>query len=225
MKPVRVLLVDDHNIILNGIKTMLEDETEIDILGEANTGKDAILKAEALKPDVILMDIKMPEMNGIEATKKITARNLPVGIVGLTMFDDDEYIAAMLQAGAKGYLLKNSSKQDIMAALKKVATGETYFSNEVTAAALRRLMAGHAPVKATNGTSAVALDEVPLTKREIEILALIADELTNQEIADRLFISQRTVHSHRRNLMQKIGVKNTAGLVRYALEHKLLKSA
>jgi DNA-binding NarL/FixJ family response regulator len=112
-----------------------------------------------------------------------------------------------------------------MAALKKVATGETYFSNEVTAAALRRLMAGHAPVKATNGTSAVALDEVPLTKREIEILALIADELTNQEIADRLFISQRTVHSHRRNLMQKIGVKNTAGLVRYALEHKLLKSA
>jgi DNA-binding NarL/FixJ family response regulator len=106
MKPVRVLLVDDHNIILNGIKTMLEDETEIDIIGEANTGKDAILKAEALKPDVILMDIKMPEMNGIEATKKITARNLPVGIVGLTMFDDDEYIAAMLQAGAKGYLLK-----------------------------------------------------------------------------------------------------------------------
>lgn len=225
MKPVRVLIVDDHNIILNGIKTMLEDETEIDIIGEANTGKDAILKAEALKPDVILMDIKMPEMNGIEATKEITARNLPVGIVGLTMFDDDEYIAAMLQAGAKGYLLKNSSKQDIMAALKKVATGETYFSNEVTAAALRRLMAGHAPVKATNGTSAVALDEVPLTKREIEILALIADELTNQEIADRLFISQRTVHSHRRNLMQKIGVKNTAGLVRYALEHKLLKSA
>lgn len=225
MKPVRVLLVDDHNIILNGIKTMLEDETEIDIIGEANNGKDAILKAETLKPDVILMDIKMPEMNGIEATKEITARNLPVGIVGLTMFDDDEYIAAMLQAGAKGYLLKNSSKQDIMAALKKVATGETYFSNEVTAAALRRLMAGHAPVRATNGSSAVSMDEVPLTKREMEILALIADELTNQEIADRLFISQRTVHSHRRNLMQKIGVKNTAGLVRYALEHKLLKRA
>jgi DNA-binding NarL/FixJ family response regulator len=217
--------VDDHNIILNGIKTMLEDETEIDIIGEANNGKDAILKAETLKPDVILMDIKMPEMNGIEATKEITARNLPVGIVGLTMFDDDEYIAAMLQAGAKGYLLKNSSKQDIMAALKKVATGETYFSNEVTAAALRRLMAGHAPVRATNGSSAVSMDEVPLTKREMEILALIADELTNQEIADRLFISQRTVHSHRRNLMQKIGVKNTAGLVRYALEHKLLKRA
>ncbi|MBX3101428.1 MAG: response regulator transcription factor [Bacteroidetes bacterium] len=223
MKAVRILLVDDHNIILNGIKTMLAGEQDFEIVGEANNGRDAVTMAESLKPDVILMDIKMPDMNGIEATREITGRNLPAGIVGLTMFDDDEYIAAMLQAGAKGYLLKNSSKQDIMAALKRVATGETYFSNEVTTAALRRMMNGNGSPKVNGHKDTVAMAEVPLTKREIEILTLIADELTNLEIAERLFISQRTVHSHRRNLMQKIGVKNTAGLVRYALEHKLLK--
>jgi DNA-binding NarL/FixJ family response regulator len=185
------------------------------------------------------MDIKMPGLNGIETTKQITAEFPSIRVIALTMFDDDEYITTMLSAGAKGYLLKNTGKEELMRAIREVHNGKSYFSSEATQQVMKRFMSGiglngttTAPSTASsvNGSASShnseptfqGFNNVQLTKREIEILKLIASELTNQEIADRLFISPRTVHSHRRNLMQKVGVKNTAGLVRFAIEKAIL---
>lgn len=224
MKTLNLLLVDDHNIIINGIKAMMDEESEIKIVGQANSGEEAVKQALELPVDVILMDIKMPGMNGIQATEEILAKKPDVKIIALTMFDDDDYITSMLQAGARGYVLKNTGKKELLSAIEKVAEGETYFSGEVTSAIMKRYMnKGGTIEQAAGKKTTTATAPIELTTREIEILRHIAYEMTNQEIADKLFISPRTVHSHRRNLMQKIGVKNTAGLVRYAIQYGLLE--
>ncbi|MFN8923692.1 MAG: response regulator, partial [Sphingobacteriia bacterium] len=218
MKTLNLLLVDDHKIIINGIRSMLEDVPGISILGEANNGREAVEKAMELPVDVVLMDIKMPQMNGIEATEEINVKKPDVKVIALTMFDDDEYITSMLQAGARGYILKNTGKQELISALERVSEGDTYFSREVTTAVMNQFMSKAGTMEAApNKAKQMAAPPIELTTREVEILRHIAYEMTNQEIADKLFISPRTVHSHRRNLMQKIGVKNTAGLVRYAI--------
>jgi len=144
--------------------------------------------------------------------------------MALTMYDDEEYISTMLQAGAKGYVLKNTGKQELLLGIEKIMGGGTYFSSEATTAMMNRYMGGGSSANGAGDSQAarIASHEVPLTRREKEILKLIASELTNQEIADKLFIAPRTVHSHRRNLMQKVGVKNTAGLVRYAIKHEII---
>lgn len=228
---IKLFIADDHNIIITGIRSMLEDVEDIQVIGDASSGEEVLQRITADNlPDLILMDIKMPGKNGIEATQGLTARFPAIKIMALTMYDDEEYVTSMLQAGARGYVLKNTGKQELVAAIRRVASGETYFSKEATTAVMSRFMGkpraeGNLPTPPTGRNAAATgddLPEVPLTRREQEILKLIASELTNQEIADQLFISPRTVHSHRRNLMQKVGVKNTAGLVRYAIKHKIL---
>jgi DNA-binding NarL/FixJ family response regulator len=180
------------------------------------------------------MDIKMPNKNGIETTQELLQKFPGLQIMALTMYDDEEYVTSMLQAGARGYVLKNTDQDELAEAIRQVAAGGTYFGQEAASAVMAKYMnptkkgssaAGEGAAIAANETERDNLGpspaEVHLTSREKEILRLIASEHTNQEIADKLYISPRTVHSHRRNLMQKVGVKNTAGLVRYALQHAI----
>jgi DNA-binding NarL/FixJ family response regulator len=235
MTPIRVFVADDHNIIITGIQSMLAEATDIEIAGQAADGDEMIQLVDEAeqKPDLILMDIKMPAKNGVQTTEELLQRFPDLQIMALTMYDDEEYVTSMLQAGARGYVLKNTDKDELAEAIRTVAQGETYFGREATSAVMAKYMNNARGSEASAKGAALASEpagarqrettttEVHLTSREMEILRLIASEHTNQEIADKLYISPRTVHSHRRNLMQKVGVKNTAGLVRYAMEHQI----
>lgn len=221
---IKLLIVDDHRLIINGIKTMLEEVDDISIVAEASNGVEAVEAVRLHEDiDVALMDVKMPQKDGVEATREIIAMRPNLKVMALTMFEEDKYISNMLQAGAIGYVLKHTSKPELVAAIRKVSEGEPYFSHDIARMVMTRYLTNRMPVgpiPAGSGSGSEGSSE--LTDRETEILKLIASQLTNQEIAEKLFISPRTVHSHRRNLMQKIGVKNTAGLVRYAIENSII---
>lgn len=218
MEKIRILIVDDHPMIRHGIKSLLNDEENISLIDEASDGKEAIEILSKTPYDLIIMDIKMPEMNGIEATEHIHKNFPDTKILAISMYDEQRYIVKMLQAGALGYILKNTGKQELLNAIDTVMRGESYFSQEVSSIMMSQFMS-----RKGSGFADVAKPEVPLTKRETEIIRLISEELTNSEIADKLGISPRTVDTHRRNLLQKLDVKNTAGLVKYALQHHLLE--
>lgn len=215
---IKVLLVDDHQIIRDGIKALLKDSNDVQVIGEAENGKECLDMIARMKVDLVIMDVNMPVMNGVEATQHIIKMYPEIPVLCLSMHDEVEYISKMLQAGAQGYLLKNSGKHELINAIHRLAAGEKYFSSEVSYAMMMSYIGG-------SGTPAKSAPKanVQLTKREIEIISLIAGEMTNQEIADKLSISLRTVDTHRRNLLQKLGVKNTAGLVRYAMQNNLLQ--
>lgn len=216
MKKVKILIVDDHPMIRHGIKSLLDDEDKFDVADEADNGNEALKKLSKNHFDLVIMDIKMPEMNGIEATEEIVKNYPDVKVLAISMYDEQRYIVKMLQAGALGYVLKNTGKQELMTAINTVMDGESYFSQEVSSIMMSQFMS-----KKTMSNEPVR-EDVVLTKRETEIIRLIAEELTNTEIADRLGISPRTVDTHRRNLLQKLDVKNTAGLVKYAIQHHIL---
>ncbi len=227
---IKVFIVDDHRIVINGIRAMLEGERSIKVVGDAESGEETLEKLQQLHqkgnfPDIILVDIKLPDMNGITLSEKILEQYPNAAIVALTMFDDNQYISKMINMGAKGYILKNISKKDLIEALHKVKAGKMYFSDEVIAN-MAQTYSIQSRIRKGGGIivtqAPLSTREVYLTRREKEILRLIACELTNQEIADRLSISPRTVHTHRRSLMQKLGVKNAAGLVRYALNNNII---
>ena len=215
---ISLLVVDDHFLIRDGIKSILSKQEEIKVIGEAGNALEAMQLLETTSFEVILMDIQMPGMNGIDATKEILKRHPGQKIIALSMNKDHGYISKMLQAGAQGYVLKDADQAELMNAIKTVSAGKTFFSSRVTNIMMESLL----PKK----SSGADREDVPLeelTTREIEVLKFVAEELTNQQIADKLFISIRTVDTHRRNLMQKLGVKNTAGLVRYATKHGLIE--
>lgn len=217
MDNLKILIVDDHPIIRDGLKTLLSDSLDAEI-DEAVDGEDMKGKVKDEVFDLVLMDVKMPKVNGIEATKYLSEHYPDQKVLALSTYDDDSYIVSMLESGARGYVLKNAGKEELLEAIEVVLSGESYFSREVSSKLLNKYLRD----KQAPPTGEKA--EVPLTKREKEILKLIAEEFTNQEIAEQLFISPRTVDTHRRNLLQKLDVKNTAGLVRYAFEHGLLDS-
>jgi DNA-binding NarL/FixJ family response regulator len=208
---VKLLIVDDHKIIRDGIKALLNKAEGIEVINEASNGAEAleIVEASSSTLDMVLMDIRMPEMDGITATKQITDKFPNIKVLALTMHDDEPHIMNMLQSGASGYVLKTIGKQELVSAINKVASGQNYFAKEASNALL-----GYFSKK---GSSKKKIISTKLTNREIEVLTLIADECTNNEIAEKLFLSTRTIDSHRRNLLQKLEVKNTAGLVKYAL--------
>jgi DNA-binding NarL/FixJ family response regulator len=214
MADVNILLADDHNIVRDGIKTLLEDEIGFKIVSEAETGVEAIEGCRNHEIDLIIMEINMPEMNGIEATKRIKEDFPGIKILGLTMMDEDQHIRNMIEAGASGYILKSSGKDELVDAITSILDGQHYFSEETTRSVMMEM------VKGTTKKSQSEPGE--LTEREIEILKLIVQQNTNQQIADELHISIRTVDTHRRNLLQKTGAKNTAGLVTYAIKHDLV---
>ena len=211
-KEIAILIVDDHKIVRDGIQSLLMDHEDIIIIDEASNGREALEKLKSHpEVDVVLMDINMPEMDGIECAEQIKQNETyTCKVLALTMLKEDQHIRAMVEAGASGYILKESGEDDLVEAIRSVADGKPYFSDEATAALLRQFV-----VKRNQTASIKGMD---LTEREIEILQLITNEFTNQEIAEKLFISVRTVDAHRRNLMEKIGAKNMAGLVRYAIE-------
>lgn len=217
MNSLKLLIVDDHPMVRLGIKSLLEGVKEVELIDEAGDGDEAISKYAAIPYDVVIMDIKMPRKDGIEATKEIIKKYPQARIIALSMLDEQDFIVKMLQAGAKGYLLKNSSKDELLRAVLAVSKGDNYFSHEVSSIMLAKFIQREFPSKHKHVKS-----EVELTKRETEIIKMIAEEMTNAEIAKKLGISVRTVDTHRRNLLQKLDVKNTAGLVRYAIEHNLL---
>ena len=216
MAPIQLLIADDHQMLLDGIKALLRDAENIAVVGEASNGSDVIAFVEKQPVDVILMDINMPVMNGIETTAYIAKHFPAIRVIALTMHSERSFISRILKAGAAGYVLKNTGKQELLSAIQRVAAGETYFSNEVASLMMEQYMPQSSPRRTGSEPS---IHE--LTKREIEILRLIAQELTNNEIAERLFISTYTVETHRKNLIRKIGVKNTAGLVKFALQQGL----
>ncbi|MEL7833769.1 response regulator transcription factor [Fodinibius sp. Rm-B-1B1-1] len=214
MANVKILLVDDHDIVRDGIQMLLEDEIGIEITAEAENGKEAIETCKNHDIDLVIMDINMPEMDGIEATKKIIEDFDEIKILALTMMDEDQHIRQMIKAGASGYILKSSNKLELVDAITTILDGKHYFSDDATHSVMMDLVKGT--------TTEQNSDPGNLTGREKEILELIVKENTNQEIADQLYISTRTVDAHRRNLLQKTGAKNTAGLVTYAIKHNLV---
>lgn len=214
-KKITVLIADDHKIFRDGIKALLEKEKDMQVLAEAENGGQVLEKLADQPVDVILMDIDMAETNGIETTRLVKDKFPNVNILVLSMHGEQNYIVKMLEAGAIGYILKNAGKDEMLTAIKSVAQGDSYFSKEVSARLIEHL---NRPVSQSAKTT-----DIPLTLREIEVLKLIAQEYSNPEIAEKLFISIRTVDTHRRNLLDKLGVKNTAGLVKYALKMGLIE--
>jgi len=211
---IRILLADDHQMIREGIKALLRKNCDILVCGEAENGQEALDLLAEQPADLVLMDINMPEMNGIETTKAIQKAHPKTKVLALTMHEDDNHIISMLEAGASGYLLKTSDLKTLENAIEQVHAGRTYFPPEVAQAVLQR----HVKQKPTHGNS----KNVRLTKREKEILRLITEGLTNPEIGEKLFISKRTVDAHRRNLLDKLQAKNTAGLIMYAVKQGLI---
>ncbi|GDX52168.1 DNA-binding response regulator [Bacteroidota bacterium] len=219
MELIKIFVADDHQLFIEGIKALTRDSQEVKLIGEAENGEDLLNQLKTNVPDVILMDINMPKINGIEATKKIRQLYPDIKILALTMFDDTLYVSEMIKAGASGYLLKNAGRAELITAITTVFKGERYVSSEVSLKMIDKMNAGdHSSTE--NRMPLVRKSEV--TKKELEILKLIATELTNSEIAMKLNNSPMTIITHRKNLLRKLGVKNTAGLIKYAMENGML---
>ncbi|MFL5809140.1 MAG: response regulator [Flavisolibacter sp.] len=204
---IRVFIVDDHPLVQEGIRSLLLQERDIELCGYAMTAASCLGFFVNNTADVILMDIELPDMNGIDLCREIKTKYPGIMVLGLSTFSQGTYITKMMENGASGYVLKNSDRKELMEAIRLVNKGKTYLSFD----------AGQAMRK----TSTVA--QVPvITRREKEILAMIAEGFTNPEIAEKLFVSSSTVDSHRKNLLAKLNVKNTASLVKFAMDHHLI---
>ena len=209
---LQIIIVDDHEFFRNGLKMVINKLKYAKVIAEASNGKEFLEILKVKKPDIVLMDIQMPIMNGIDATE-IALREYPdIKVVALTMFNDEDYVQSMIDAGASGFLLKNITKEILDQALQSIAAGNTYFSPELWEYFSKRL----SPERSGE-------EDIQFTKREMEILQLISDGLSNKEIAERLFISERTVVGHKSNLMAKTNCKSTIGLLSYAIKNKLVK--
>lgn len=217
MKTTKILIVDDHEVVRDGLRNILTSLDNISIAGEAGNGEDAVKMYSSLKPDLVIMDISMPGMNGIEATRVIKEKDPDARILILTMHDNQEYLNQIIRSGAKGFILKNTDKEELLDAVKTVASGDNFFSKDISKLIIDNYIRTAKETEKNDG-----FKEVPLTKREIEILKLIASGYSNQEIANILYISYNTVDTHRKNIMHKLSIKNTAGLVRYAIEKGLI---
>jgi len=211
---MKVAIVDDHKMFRQGVEAMLDSHSDVVLAWGAASSDEALIKINEDLPDVILMDISLGNESGITLTTKILESYPDIKILGLSMHKEDNYIVKILESGAKGYLLKDAGSDEMVSAIKKVYNGDTYYSSHVTNVLMKHVTQGTKP--SANG------DMVKLTNRELEILKLIAEEYSNPEIASKLFISIRTVDTHRRNLLDKLNAKNTAGLVKYAMKHGIV---
>ncbi|MBB6610912.1 response regulator transcription factor [Pontibacter sp. Tf4] len=214
-KRVRVIVTEDHMILRQGLKMLLDEDKEIEVIGEAGNGVE-LLEMLAQKPaDVVLMDINMPDMDGFEATEHVVAEHPETKVVALSMLDSLPYVQKIMTCGASGYLLKTTGKDELRSAIKLVANGTNYICSELSINMLSNAMSEVAPRNEK-------VEQTGLSKREIEVLSLIAEGYTNAEIADKLFTSKRTIETHRQNILEKTGAKNTANLIKYAIGHKII---
>jgi DNA-binding NarL/FixJ family response regulator len=211
----KILIADDHAMVRDGVKNLIQQNKELMVIGEARSGNETLELYDKLQPDLLIMDISMPDMNGMEVSRAILARNPNANIVILSMYDDEDYISRCLEYGVKGYVVKNESGSELEYAIKSVLQGKNYFSRQAQDVIFKKYSQNVSKKKQKE-------DTVNLTKREIEIIKLIADGLTSQQMADRLFISPRTVETHRANVMKKLAVKNAIELVKKAQQLSLL---
>ncbi|HXU34695.1 MAG TPA: response regulator transcription factor [Thermoanaerobaculia bacterium] len=209
---VRILLADDHAILLDGLRALLEKEPDFEVIGVVRDGREAVEKAHAEQPDVVVMDISMPGLNGIDATRQITAKRPETKVLCLSAHAEPRFVEAMLEANASGYLLKDYSHESLVRAIRHIIADEVYICPRVGYAVVRALKAERPSVAST---------VEPLTDREREILQLIAEGHSTKEIAERLFLSIKTVGTHREHLMEKLGIHSVAGLTKYAIREGL----
>lgn len=215
---IKIIVADDHEIFRDGLRMMLHKQPDIELVAEAEDGKELIEKIKIFLPDVVITDIKMPRMDGIAATRHISEHYPSIGIIALTMFDEDDLIVDMMEAGAKGYLLKNADKNEMVNAIKSVYTQEAYYCKHTS----QRLAQMVAKSK-FNPYKENAKPE--FSEREVEIICFICDGLTNKEIAAKIFLSVRTVEGLRMKILEKMNVKNTAGIIIYAIKNNLYTAA
>jgi len=216
MSRIRLLLVDDHEVVRRGLRMLLENEADLVIEGEAGNGGEALVLVEKLKPDVVIMDITLPDISGIDATRKIKALHPDVAVVALTIHEDQQYFFEMLQAGASGYVPKRAAPDDLITAIRAAHRGETYIYPS-----LAKLLVNDFLVRGSEEETKETMSG--LTRREQEVLELLAEGKTNEEIADTLSISAHTVARHRENLMGKLGLHSRSELVKYAIRKGLIK--
>lgn len=215
---IKIILADDHNIVRNGIKSLLEKEPDVQIMAEATDGQQVLdLLTGGAQPDIILTDVNMPIMNGMELTAHIKSQFPKVKIMVLSMLDHEQYVVQAFKAGASGYILKNVSADELTFSIRHICNyNERYVCSELSLRLLDKLI--FAPEVLMNDST----ESLDLSKREIEVLALIAEGYTNQEIAEKLFTSKRTVEGHRQNLIDKTGTRNTAALIRFAIVNNII---
>ena len=214
-RKIRVLLVDDHPLVLDGINARLEGESSLEVVGSACNGKEALTQAEQVKPDVVLMDISMPVMNGFEAAECFRDQQPDVRVLILSMHDDREYIVKLIQCGASGYVLKDVSSTELIAAIETVYRGGTYFSSGASQSLFSQF--NQEPLQSAEP------EEEALTEREKDVLKLLAEGGSNKDVARKLDISVRTVETHRQNIKHKLNIQTAAGLARYAIEHHIVE--
>jgi two-component system, NarL family, response regulator NreC len=212
----RLLLVDDHAVVRSGLRMLLENERDVEIIGEAASAHEAIEAAARLKPNVILMDIGLPDLSGIDATREIKKRNPEVSIVALTIHEDEEYFFKMLEAGATGYVPKRAAPDELLTAIRAAAIGEVYLYPSLAKLLVRDFLSG--------GRSPEEQTASELTDREQEVLTYLADGANNEEIATALVISPKTVARHRENIMRKLNLHSRSELVRYAIRKGIIKA-
>jgi len=215
MKKIRILLADDHQLMRSGLRLLIEQQPDLTIVGEAGDGREAVALANSLRPDVAVMDISMPNLNGIEAAHQITQGHAEIAVIVLSMHPDESYVLRALKAGAKGYLLKDSAESDLIAAVRAVAWGKSFFSPAVSKVLLDDYIR---KLKRSGAEDAYDL----LTPREREILQLVAEGKSNKEVANLLNLSVYTVETHRSNIMQKLNLKGVPELTLYAVRKGII---
>lgn len=211
---LRILIAEDHVILRDGLKILLRDQPDIEVVAEASNGKEVRRILTEVEIDLAVLDVNMPEMDGIQTAEYIKENYKGVKIIMLSMLDNEKFVFKSFQAGAMGYILKSTGKEEFINAIKMVASNQPYISHKISAEMIRKLQFA---------TPQEEVMEIDLSKRELEVLALIADGYTNGEIAEKTFTSKRTVETHRKNLIEKTGTKNTASLVKFALVNRILK--
>lgn len=217
MDKIKVLLAEDHTIVRKGLRSLLEKETSIAVVGESEEGRDAVKKANELEPDVVVMDISMPGLNGLEATRQLKKRFPGMKIIILTAHANEEYVFQTLQAGASGYLIKSAAPTDLISAIQAAMRGESYLSPSISRTVIDEYI--RQTQKMSEGEK--GFSEI-LTQREREVLQLIAEGRTTKEIADELCISIKTVETHKSHLKEKLTIPHTAGLIQYAIRKGLI---
>lgn len=218
---IRVLLADDHDILRDGLRALLSMAPDVTVVGEARTGGEAVVEAERLRPQVVLMDVSMPQLDGVEACRRIRQQAPEVRVLFLTMHESEEYFFRALQAGAAGYIIKRTAAADLLAAVRAVARGESFLSPSLAHALVTEFAERGTRPRATTAETTSDSYET-LTSREREVLKLVGEGNTNQEIADRLHISIKTVQTHRAAVMEKLELRDVTHLVRYAVRRGLV---
>lgn len=224
MEKITVLIADDHTLLRQGLVKLLEMEPCISVVGQAINGEEAYVKALELQPDIALMDINMPKLNGIQAARLIRKKCPNTHILALTIHDDEEYISEMIRAGARGYLLKDSESTNVIHAIKRVVAGETFFPSHLMERVMERFHQLVADQDRVQVETAATAESLLLTPRESEILECIVDGLSNKEIASKLFISEKTVKNHITNLLRKLNVQDRTQAAVYAVKNQVVKA-